>query len=109
VLRLSLESMVDAVKEYTPPPHRCELVAEINGIKFINDSKATNVDALHKALLSVPSGNGGASNIWLIAGGRDKGLDFHSVGPLLTQRVKRAFLIGEALEKIRASWSLFTP
>ena len=109
VLRLPLESMVDALKKYAPPPHRCELAAEINGVKFINDSKATNVDALHKALLSVPAGKGGEPNIWLIAGGRDKGLDFHYVGPLLSQRVKQAFLIGEAREKIRASWSLFTP
>jgi UDP-N-acetylmuramoylalanine--D-glutamate ligase len=109
VLRLPLDSMVDALKDYAPPAHRCELVAEINGVKFINDSKATNVDALHKALLSVPAGQGGKPNVWLIAGGRDKGLDFHYVGPLLSQRVKQALLIGEAREKIRASWSLFTP
>jgi UDP-N-acetylmuramoylalanine--D-glutamate ligase len=47
--------------------------------------------------------------VWLIAGGRDKALEYYEIGPLLSQRVKRAILIGEAREKIRAAWSLFTP
>ena len=109
VLRLPLETMVDPLKTYTAGRHRFELVAEINGIEFINDSKATNVDALHKALLAARPGQGGEANIWLIAGGADKGLEFHDVGPLLSQRVKHAYLMGEASEKIRAAWSLFTP
>jgi UDP-N-acetylmuramoylalanine--D-glutamate ligase len=109
VLRLPLDTMVDGLKSQSPGAHRFELVAEIDGVKFINDSKATNVDALHKALLSVPVGTGGQPNIWLIAGGKDKGLEYHYVGPLLSERVKGAFLIGEAREKIRAAWSLFTP
>jgi UDP-N-acetylmuramoylalanine--D-glutamate ligase len=109
VLRLPLETMVDPMKTYTAGAHRFELVAEINGIQFINDSKATNVDALHKALLAARAGQAGEPNIWLIAGGADKGLEFHDVGPLLSKRVKHAFLMGEASEKIRAAWSLFTP
>ncbi len=84
-------------------------MAEINGVQFINDSKATNVDALHKALCAMRPGPGGEPNVWLIAGGKDKGLDFHDVGPLLSKRVKRAFLLGEASERMRAAWSLFTP
>src|SRR3954469_5191866 len=55
ILRIPLESMVESLKSYAPAPHRCEVVAEINGVKFINDSKATNVDALQKALLSISS------------------------------------------------------
>ena len=43
------------------------------------------------------------------AGGRDKDLEFHDVGPVLSKRVKHAFVIGEAAEQIRAAWSLFTP
>jgi UDP-N-acetylmuramoylalanine--D-glutamate ligase len=108
-LRLPLESMTDSLKTSTAGPHRCELVAEINGVQFINDSKATNVDALHKALLSTRPGPLGEANVWLIAGGRDNGQEFHSVGPILSQRVKRIFLVGEAREKMRAAWSLFTP
>jgi UDP-N-acetylmuramoylalanine--D-glutamate ligase len=64
---------------------------------------------LHRALLSIPEAPGGNPNIWLIAGGKDKGFDYHDIGPLLSQRVKGAFLIGETREKIRAAWSLFTP
>jgi UDP-N-acetylmuramoylalanine--D-glutamate ligase len=101
--------MIEALKSYAPAPHRCETVAEINGVKFINDSKATNLDAVQKALLSVPAAQPGTPNIWLIAGGRDKDLEYHDIGPLLSQRVKGAFLLGEAREKIRAAWSLFTP
>jgi len=109
VLRISLETMVEALQSYAPAPHRCELVAEINGVKFINDSKATNLDAVQKALLSIAPARLGEPNVWLIAGGRDKGLEYHDIGPLLTQRVKGAFLLGEAREKIRAAWGLFTP
>ena len=109
VLRLPLDRMVDALKTYTAGRHRFELVAEINGVQFINDSKATNLDALQKALLATRAGADNDPNIWLIAGGKDKGLEYHDVGPMLSKRVKRAFLIGEASEKIRAAWSLFTP
>jgi len=109
VLRIPLEIMVESLKTYAPAAHRCELVAEINGVKFINDSKATNLDALQKALLSMPSGRGGEPNVWLIAGGKDKGLEYHDIGPLLSQRVKGAFLLGETREKIWSAWGLFTP
>ncbi len=109
ILRIPLETMVEALKTYEPAAHRCELVAEIAGVKFINDSKATNLDAVHKALLAVPAAQPGEPNVWLIAGGRDKGFEYHDIGPLLSQRVKGAFLIGETREKIRAAWSLFTP
>jgi UDP-N-acetylmuramoylalanine--D-glutamate ligase len=47
--------------------------------------------------------------VLLIAGGKDKGFEYHDIGPLLARRVKQAFLLGETREKIRAAWSLFTP
>jgi UDP-N-acetylmuramoylalanine--D-glutamate ligase len=109
VLRLPLDQMVEALKAYQPAAHRCERVQEINGVEFINDSKATNLDAVAKALLAVPGANGSEPNVWLIAGGKDKGFDFHDIGPLLARRVKHAFLLGETRQKIRAAWSLFTP
>jgi UDP-N-acetylmuramoylalanine--D-glutamate ligase len=109
VLRIPLEEMLEAVRSYTPAPHRCELVAEINGVQFINDSKATNVDAVAKALLGIPeNGNSRGPNVWLLAGGKDKGFEYHDLGPLLSRRVKGAFLFGETSEKIRAAWGLFT-
>jgi UDP-N-acetylmuramoylalanine--D-glutamate ligase len=108
-LRLPLEGMAEALRTYPPAPHRCERVAEIGGVLYVNDSKATNVDAVAKALLAMPAGaETGRPNVWLLAGGKDKGFDFHDVGPLLAQRVKGAFLFGETREKIRAAWSLFT-
>ena len=109
VLRIGLSGMVDALKTYEPAAHRCEVVAEVDGVTYINDSKATNLDAVQKALLSVPSADDNHPNVWLIAGGRDKGLGFHDIGPLLSRKVKGAFLIGETREKIRAAWGLFTP
>jgi UDP-N-acetylmuramoylalanine--D-glutamate ligase len=66
------------------------------------------VDAARQALLSIPASRPGEPNIWLIAGGKDKGFEYHDIGPLLSARVKGAFLIGETREKIRAAWGLFT-
>jgi UDP-N-acetylmuramoylalanine--D-glutamate ligase len=109
VLRIPLETMVESLSTYEPAPHRCEWVAEVNGVRFVNDSKATNLDAVHKALVSMPQSHGGEPNVWLIAGGRDKAFQYYEIGPLLSERVKGALLIGETREKIRAAWSLFTP
>ncbi len=109
VMRLPLAEVASALRSYTPARHRCELVAEVGGVKFINDSKATNVDAVQKALLTIQRAPADKPNIWLIAGGKDKGFSYHELGPYLAQRVKGAFLIGETREQIRAAWSLFTP
>lgn len=109
VLRLKLEEMVAAIKGYRPGPHRLELVGEAAGVEFINNSKAMNPDSLAQSIEALPPAPAGEPNIWLIAGGRDTGLDYHDAGPLLARRVKGAFLLGESREKLRASWSLFTP
>ena len=109
VLRVPLEQMLMALKNYRPGPHRLELVAEVGGVRFINNSKAMNVDAVQQSIEALAPGADRSPNIWLIAGGKDKGLDYHDLGPLLARRVKGAFLLGESREKLRASWSLFTP
>lgn len=109
VLRVPLDSMLEPLQTFTPPPHRCEFVMEIDGVQYVNDAKSTNVDSLHKALLSLPAAQAGEPNVWLIAGGRSKGTDYHDVGPLLSQRVKGAILMGEARHRLRSAWSLFTP
>jgi UDP-N-acetylmuramoylalanine--D-glutamate ligase len=109
VLHLSLKETVEALKAYRPAPHRCEVLVDSSGVQFVNDSKATNLDAVAKALLAVPGAAAPEPNVWLIAGGKDKGLEYHDIGPLLARRVKHAFLLGETREKIRAAWSLFTP
>jgi UDP-N-acetylmuramoylalanine--D-glutamate ligase len=109
VLRIPPEGMLAPLKTYNAGPHRMELVAEINGVQYYNDSKATSLDALYNAILAMRLGRGGEPNIWLIAGGKEKGLDFHDVVQIISQRVKRAFLVGESSERIRAAWGVFTP
>lgn len=84
--------------EYRPLPHRCEFVATIRGVDYINDSKATNPDALAKAL------EGMTRPVVLIAGGRDKGFDFYGLRSLLQGRVRRAILLGEAAAKLLQCW-----
>lgn len=108
LLGLRWESVLTAIATYRPAAHRCELVAEINGIRYVNDSKATNVDALKQALLTLATGPENP-NIWLIAGGKDKGFNYEELGPLLRRTVKGAFLLGETRDKIRISWESFTP
>jgi UDP-N-acetylmuramoylalanine--D-glutamate ligase len=109
VLRIPLELMAATLQEFAPAPHRCELVAEVGGVRYVNDSKATNLGAVQKALDAMPAAAPGEPNVWLIAGGRDKAREYYELGPLLSQRVKGAFLVGETREQLRAAWSLFTP
>ena len=105
ILRLTLAEMLHSLKAFESKAHRCEVVAEISGVKFINDSKATNVHALISALESMPMLLDRGQNIFLIAGGRDKGLDYSEACEWISRRVKHAFLIGETRERLRADWS----
>jgi UDP-N-acetylmuramoylalanine--D-glutamate ligase len=74
--------------------HRLEFVAEISGVKFYNDSKATSVDATMKALDSFESG------LWVILGGKDKGSDYTVLRNRLGRKARAALLIGSAADKI---------
>ncbi|MCM8822814.1 MAG: UDP-N-acetylmuramoyl-L-alanine--D-glutamate ligase [Candidatus Omnitrophica bacterium] len=85
-----------AISDFTPHRHRLEKVAAINGITFIDDSKATNVDAVCRALESFSE----TGNIILILGGKDKGISFQPLVPFLKGRVKMILLIGEAAKRI---------
>ena len=100
---LPVSRMREAICSYCPQPHRCEFVADIDGVTYINDSKATNVDAVEKALRSLPG------RAVLIAGGRDKGLDFTSLKEVVANKVKLVVLIGEAQGKMWRAWSKVTP
>lgn len=94
-----LPAINSGLRDFQGVEHRIELCGERNGVKFYNDSKATNVDSLEKALKSF------AEPIVLIAGGRDKHSDYDSLKGLVKQHVKRAVTIGEAAPLIEASWS----
>ena len=108
ILRLPLDPVVRAVQNFNAGRHRCEEVAVLGGVRYVNDSKATNVDALNQAIRAMAGDRPKPPHIWLIAGGYDKGFDYHDAGPLLSQHVKAAYLIGQARERIRSAWSLFT-
>lgn len=97
------EDVVDSyLKDFKGFPHRLEYISEKNGVSFINDSKATNVQATAYALRKIKQ------PLLLIAGGRDKGLDYSFIKPYLGN-VKSMFLIGEAKAKIKAVLQDFVP
>ncbi|HEY1770934.1 MAG TPA: UDP-N-acetylmuramoyl-L-alanine--D-glutamate ligase [Chthoniobacterales bacterium] len=95
---LSFEKMVPPLCAYRAQLHRLEFIREIGGVDYVNDSKATNLDALEKALLSA------TKPIVLIAGGKDKGFAFDSIAPLVRQKVRHAILIGEIASRVAESW-----
>ncbi len=91
-----LKDIVGALTRFKGLDHRFQQVSTIDGVRYINDSKATTVDACKAAL------NSCAENVILIAGGRDKGSDYKVIKELVRDKVKSIILIGEAKEKIRA-------
>ena len=95
---LSFEEMVPPLCAYRAQLHRLEFIRAIAGVDYINDSKATNLDALEKALLSA------TKPIVLIAGGKDKGFAFDSIAPLVARKVRHAVLIGEIAESVAHDW-----
>ncbi len=100
---LTPAQMGPALRSYRPQPHRCEIVRELDGVLYVNDSKATNLDALEKALLSE------TRPVILIAGGKDKGFEFDTISELVGQRVRWAVLIGEMAQRIIEVWSDHVP
>jgi UDP-N-acetylmuramoylalanine--D-glutamate ligase len=87
-------SIGKGVKTFTGVEHRLEFVAEIGGVKYYNDSKATNVDATLKALDAFPG------RILIILGGKDKGSDYTVLQKPLREKAILALLIGAASDKI---------
>jgi UDP-N-acetylmuramoylalanine--D-glutamate ligase len=96
---LSFQQMVPPLCAYEPRPHRCEFVREVGGVGYVNDSKATNLDAMEKALRAQ------TKPIVLIAGGKDKGFTFDPLRPLVKEKVRSTILIGEMAESIAGAWS----
>ena len=96
---LLFEQMVPPLRNYEPRPHRCEFVREVDGVDYVNDSKATNLDAVEKALRSQ------TKPVILIAGGKDKGFTFAPLRSLVKEKARSTILIGEMAESIRRSWS----
>jgi UDP-N-acetylmuramoylalanine--D-glutamate ligase len=92
-----------AFRRFRGLPHRMEPVVTIQGVEWINDSKATNVDSVWFALGSFKR------PVILIAGGRDKDADFTRLKERVRERVKTVILIGEAAGKIARAWEGVVP
>ena len=91
-----LEEIREGLRSFRGLPHRLEYVGEIEGVKFINDSKGTNPHAVLWALKSIDE------PVILIMGGEDKGLDFTSLREIVEKKVKKLILIGVSRNKLRA-------
>ena len=91
-----------AFRTFEPLPHRMNLVAEIDGVRYVDDSKATSLAAL---AAGVEMASGGIRTVRLIAGGLPKGDDPKSVLSILTKRVKKVYLIGQSAEEFSAAWN----
>ena len=96
------EFIVKALKNFKGVEHRLEFVKEVNNIKFINDSKATNVDSVWYAINAIDT------PIILLLGGRDKGNDYLKLFEIVKQKVKTIIAIGESYEKVYREFLPFT-
>jgi UDP-N-acetylmuramoylalanine--D-glutamate ligase len=92
-----LAAIQNAVQTFKGPAHRMESVRTLNGIHFINDSKATNMDAVLRALACFDA------PVVLIMGGRDKGSDFTAMAQAVRRHVSHLVVLGEAAEAIIAA------
>jgi len=97
VLGVPSPSMRNSIRKFSGLEHRLEDVLTLRGVRFINDSKATTVDATVKALQSFDR------RIVLILGGRDKGANFRLLRRPIRSNVKKVVLLGEATAKIAAA------
>lgn len=102
-LDLPRKKVAKAVKAFKGLPHRMETVAEHQDIRWVNDSKATNIGAAATALQSLDS-----DVIW-IAGGQGKGADFSDLRDALSERVKALILFGEDADQIEQALSGLVP
>lgn len=103
ILQIPQTTVDSVLASFTGIEHRLELVAQANGISFVNDSKATTVDSARWALSNVK-----APVVW-IAGGRHKGVDYSVIADLARAKVKELIVIGEARQLIRQALEKVVP
>jgi len=89
----------DSLRGFAPPLHRCELVRTLDGVEYINDSKATNLHALDSALRSQ------LRPIVLIAGGKQKGLDYAPLLDRLESTTKAVIVFGEISNQLAETFA----
>jgi UDP-N-acetylmuramoylalanine--D-glutamate ligase len=105
MLQLPLEPCLEELRSFAGLPHRSQLVADVDGVQFVNDSKATNPGATLAAI----DGFAGSGAVIVILGGQGKGADFSALGRRVSQRCKAAVLIGEVAEALSAVLSPSLP
>jgi UDP-N-acetylmuramoylalanine--D-glutamate ligase len=88
------DAIRSAVSSFTGIPHRLETVAVIDGIRYVNDSQATQPDAVAAAVRSFPK------PLVLIAGGRSKGLDLTDLAPIVAERCSAVVVMGELADEL---------
>lgn len=96
-LNIKKDTIREALSDFQGVEHRLEYVDTIEGVRYINDSKATNVDSCWYALESMPKG---AKSVILILGGKDKGNDYTQILPLVKEKVKAIVAMGKDNKKI---------
>ncbi|MBK1829331.1 UDP-N-acetylmuramoyl-L-alanine--D-glutamate ligase [Verrucomicrobiaceae bacterium R5-34] len=102
-LGLDAATANEALCGFAPPLHRCELIRTLDGVEYINDSKATNLHALDSALRSQ------GRKIVLIAGGKQKGLDYTELLPRLRETTKAVLVFGEIASQLSETFALISP
>jgi len=99
ILGIEDDACARVFKDFKGVEHRLELVRQIDGVSFINDSKATTAEAAIWALERLNS------PVIMICGGRDKNIDYSVVAPLVRQKVKKMIIIGEARAKLKKTFA----
>lgn len=92
----ALQGAIDA---FPGIPHRIEWVARVDGVDYYNDSKSTNLAALESSLSLFPD-----ASVHLIAGGKEKGLEFESLRPLVARKCKSVVAYGQAAGRLSRAW-----
>lgn len=92
-----------AIRSFNPPGHRCETVAEMDGILWLNDSKSTNLHSTEAAVRSQ------TRPIILLAGGKDKGLDYSPISPMLAQKARACIVFGQIAGQLENTFSSACP
>ncbi|MDX6490571.1 MAG: UDP-N-acetylmuramoylalanine--D-glutamate ligase, partial [Gaiellaceae bacterium] len=96
-LGIAEEAIAEALRTFPGVPHRLELVRELGGVRYVNDSKATNVAAALKALAAYEH-----DPVHLILGGSRKGEDFRPLAAAIGPNVKSVHVIGETADELAA-------
>jgi UDP-N-acetylmuramoylalanine--D-glutamate ligase len=103
LMNLSPEQISSSINSFINDPHRLELITSLNGVEFINDSKATNVDSVFWALDAMKK-----KIVW-IAGGQDKGNNYSVLKPLVEEKVKAIICLGVDNTKLIKAFENIVP